>query len=179
MSEIRRGSQLHLHRAVATPDTQGREMVGRLLGAKAPIEQRDKRGETALHVAARHGNLDGVNSILDAGADVDALSFHEWTPLHLACRYGYVNIARVLLESGADFNKTGSYGRTALDFAIHNGHGECQKMLSEYGADTADCHYAARTLIGVVEQHWGIYKRNVKVCLLESSVPTTVLDFQV
>lgn len=50
----------HIHRAAVTPHANGRKMPLRLLTAHAPINQRDKNHETALHIATRHGNLDEV-----------------------------------------------------------------------------------------------------------------------
>lgn len=138
-------------------------MVPRLLAAHAPTEQRDKDGETALHVAARHGNLDGVYLVLVAGADVNAVSSRDWTPLHLACRYGYDDIALVLLGFGANVNQPGPYGWTALHYALQNGHGECSRVLLRYGAtDTADSYCAGCTVVGVVKEQWGIYRFNAK-----------------
>ena len=154
---------LHLHRAAAAPDSYGCTMLPRLLRANAPVDRRDKDGETALHVASRHGNLRGVCSLLNAGADVDAVSSHEWTPLHLACRYGYMDIARLLLDSGACANKCGFYGRTALYYAVQNGHRDCVKVLLEYGAtDTATSHNTRHTAADGMNQQWGICSFHVK-----------------
>lgn len=50
----------HIHRAAVTPHANRRKMLLRLLTAHAPINQRDKNHETALHIATRHGNLDEV-----------------------------------------------------------------------------------------------------------------------
>lgn len=150
-------------------------MLQRLLRAKAPTEQRDENGETALHVAARHGNLNGISSLLDAGANVDAVSSRAWTPLHLACRYGCANIVLVLIRSGANVDRSGCYGWTALNFAIQNRHQECQKMLLEFGTiGTTNDYCSRRNAVGVVRQQWGIYRLSAKPQPVESVVPIVV-----
>ncbi|OCK73196.1 hypothetical protein K432DRAFT_410906 [Lepidopterella palustris CBS 459.81] len=59
----------HLHRCAATGSQSGLEG---LLRASAPIEMISGNRETALHVAARHGIVFGVVSLLAYGAVVDA-----------------------------------------------------------------------------------------------------------
>lgn len=153
----------HLHKAAAASDNFSYTMLSRLLRAKAPVDQRNECGETALHVACRHGNIRGVCSLLDVGADVETVSFHQWTPLRLACRYGNIDIARLLLDFGADVNKSGLYGWTALHYAVQNGHWECAKLLVRHGAtDTVTSQNSRRTAAKGVKQQWGIYKFHVR-----------------
>ena len=44
----------------------------------------DIQGETPLHIAARHGNVEGLRKLLEGGADVNVRDIHGRTPLHLA-----------------------------------------------------------------------------------------------
>jgi uncharacterized protein len=62
-------------------------------------------GMTALHHAARVGNLDAALALLDAGADVNEVSPADGaSALVLATLNGYWDLALALLERGADPN---------------------------------------------------------------------------
>ena len=57
-------------------------------------------GLTPLHFAAGHG-LAATQSLLEAGASVDAVDKEGDTPLHYAADKGHADVARALLEAGA------------------------------------------------------------------------------
>lgn len=50
----------------------------------------DDAGNTPLHWAARRGILNPVQSLLNAGADIQALNDHGCSALHLAANNGHV-----------------------------------------------------------------------------------------
>ena len=56
----------------------------------------------ALMVASWRGNLESVDLLLDAGADVNARSANNTTALHVAALFGREDIAKRLLDAGAD-----------------------------------------------------------------------------
>jgi ankyrin repeat protein len=47
------------------------EVVDKLLSTGASVDMQDKQGETALHLAARVGNVEVVSKLISAGASVD------------------------------------------------------------------------------------------------------------
>jgi cytochrome c len=60
-------------------------------------------GESVLHVAAKNGCLACVKVLVEAGADVNALTYGACaigTPIHLAIRYGYSQVADYLWAHG-------------------------------------------------------------------------------
>ncbi len=59
-----------------------------------------KTGETALHYAVEKDNIEIVEKLLDAGAEVNAKSFNGNTPLHWV--KDQREMAEVLLRKGAD-----------------------------------------------------------------------------
>ena len=62
-------------------------------------------GMSALHEAARVGNVREVNSLLAAGADIDlAHRIYGFTALHFAVCWGHTYIVKVLIAAGADVN---------------------------------------------------------------------------
>ncbi len=69
---------------------------------------------TALHFAAREGQIESVRVLIEAGADLDIGDDFETNALVLATLNGYLDIAGLLLEAGADPNVADKYGRTVL-----------------------------------------------------------------
>lgn len=80
-------------------------------------------GMTALLFAAREGNLDAVEALLDGGADIDQVSGGDQTSaLVIAALNGQFDVALELVARGADPNLQASTdGQTAL-FATLNTH---------------------------------------------------------
>lgn len=150
--EIHEGIHYHLHQAATTP--LHKALLQRLLRCGALVNHRNDTGETALHVAARYGNLQAVSLLLHSGAEIDAATFHDWTPLHLACRYGHADITQFLISHGANVNKPGFQGWTALHYAEREGHADCVLVLQTAGAESPKPRKcAAKRLHG----WWGVY----------------------
>nr|CAB3266486.1 ankyrin repeat domain-containing protein SOWAHB-like [Phallusia mammillata] len=80
-------------------------------------EKRDfVMGYTALHWAAKKGNIDMVNMLLDQKIDVNARSNGGYTPLHLAAIHGHEHIISHLLEYEADPTIRDYSGRQAIHY---------------------------------------------------------------
>jgi ankyrin repeat protein len=69
---------------------------------------------TALHFAARQGELEAVEALIAAGADLNVADNYGTTPVVLATLNGHLGVAAALLEAGADPNIQDRYGRTVL-----------------------------------------------------------------
>ena len=67
---------------------------------------------TALHMAARRGNLEVAEALLDSGADIEARDSLGETPLRRAVNCDKTDLARLLLRRGADMHSKGSKGLT-------------------------------------------------------------------
>jgi ankyrin repeat protein len=67
---------------------------------------------TALHMAARRGNVEVIGALLDGGADIEARDSAGETPLRRAVNCNKVDAARLLLARGADPHSQGSRGLT-------------------------------------------------------------------
>lgn len=76
------------------------DYVADLLAAGADVGAWD-HGETALHAAAREGHLEVCRLLIDAGADVNGVSFQEETPLSLAKANDHQEVAELLTDNGA------------------------------------------------------------------------------
>jgi truncated hemoglobin YjbI len=67
---------------------------------------------TPLHMAARRGNLEIAEALLDCGGSIDARDSIGDTPLRRAVNCNKVGLASLLLARGADVQSTGSKGTT-------------------------------------------------------------------
>jgi ankyrin repeat protein len=80
-------------------------------------------GWTPLHLAAFFGQLDAARLLLDAGADVHAVSRNSLTntPLHAATAGKHATVALLLHSRGADAHAIDSGGYSPLQIAEQNG----------------------------------------------------------
>ncbi len=69
---------------------------------------------TALHMAARRGNVDVIAALLDGGADIEARDSAGDTPLRRAVNLNKLEAARLLLARGADPHSKGSKSLTPV-----------------------------------------------------------------
>ena len=133
-----------------------------LLARGAKVNIQADRGDTALHLACKHGRKDivkmliaagadvkkpqdilistfmGYESIVKdliaAGADVNAKDWDNHTPLMQASESAHHGIMRLLIAAGAYVNASTSYGRTPIMFAASR-YAETVRILLEAGAD--------------------------------------------
>ena len=83
--------------------------------------------------AVSHGDIDTVKSLLDGGADIEAIDEDGRSALMLAAYHGNYEIMELLLDRGADVNAKDHFGwsalmeaafyndSTAMDFLLDNG----------------------------------------------------------
>ncbi|KFV20012.1 Putative ankyrin repeat domain-containing protein 31, partial [Tauraco erythrolophus] len=86
------------------------------------INRRNAYGETLLHKAVDHQDLDLVRNIIKAGGNVNVQDHAGWTALHAASLEGFYEIANELLKAGADVNARGDEQITPLQDAVEKGH---------------------------------------------------------
>ena len=98
---------------------------------------------TVLHWAARFGNTEVAQLMIEIGEHVDAKTAHDVTPLHEAARFGHSSIVRLLVDAGADVNKRDSrYHKSSLEEAVRAKCPEVVRILLESGADPNPCENA-------------------------------------
>ncbi|HEX4276233.1 MAG TPA: ankyrin repeat domain-containing protein [Bryobacteraceae bacterium] len=112
-----------------------REAVRALLGEHADVNAPQPDGTTALHWAVRDDNVETVDLLIRAGANVKAGNRYGATPLSLAATNGNAAIIGKLLAAGEDANKIVSeLGDTVLMLAARTGKPEAVALLLDHGA---------------------------------------------
>lgn len=112
------------------------DLVRQLLDKGAQV---NKSGWAPLHYAASGGNLEVINQLLQAHAELDAPSPNGTTPLMMAAAYGTPEAVKLLIESGANIDARNAKGMTALDFANQASRPDAISLL------TQAARYKART----------------------------------
>lgn len=113
--------------AVSSNDVEGARFFSRAGGFL--INQKNIGGATALHIAARNGNIDIVAILLANGADVNVVDNEGWTPLMRAAINGNAKIVDALLlgNGGANVALLNSNHESAL---IHAALSDCFDCLN-------------------------------------------------
>eukprot|EP01031_Cornospumella_fuschlensis_P047168 gene47168-57768_t len=105
---------------------QGKVQIGTVLidrGADLEFAEA-KKGRTALHIAARCGQLGMLNELLKRHSLVNSTDKFMKTPLMHACKGGYVDCVKSLITRAAGVNMADENGFTPLHYAARYGHHE-------------------------------------------------------
>lgn len=109
--------------------------VRTLLQQRVDVNAPEVDGTTALHWAARSGDLEITKLLIGARANVKAANRYGVTPLYLACVNGSAAIVELLLKEGADPNTALPEGETALMTAARIGNAAVMRVLLAHAAD--------------------------------------------
>ena len=83
--------------------------------------------------AAAGGNVDVVNALIAAGADVNSRSNDGSTSLTVAAFRGNLGCAKALIAAGADVNAKNNSGDTALMIAVKRNYPDIVALLQASG----------------------------------------------
>lgn len=117
------------------------------------VEELNKAsGGTALHHAAKMGQLDIIQLLVKAGANLNSPDKFASTPLIHAAEAGQLEAVRDLIQAGANIDHPNHGGMTALLDATWYGRLEVVRYLIKHGANPnahstdgqGALHYAAR-----------------------------------
>ncbi|KAF4766048.1 hypothetical protein HAV15_010340 [Penicillium sp. str.  len=87
-----------------------------------PIRKQCGLHGTALQAAAMSGNVNIVDMLVRAGADINDIDSVGQTPLHRAAYYNHLPVAKFLINKGADVEGIDSKGHSPLLLAALMGH---------------------------------------------------------
>jgi ankyrin repeat protein len=105
-----------------------------LIQQKIDVNAPEPDGTTALSWAVRQDDVDLVDRLIKAGANVKTANRYGITPLYLAALNGNPNVILKLLKAGAGPNDEVTEGETALMTAARSGHVAAVNVLLESGA---------------------------------------------
>lgn len=86
-----------------------------------------------IYGAAENGNLEELQKLIAAGADIEERDNVGCTALHNAAFWGYTECLKELIKAGADILTRG--GKTALELAEDEGETECIAILKQAQRD--------------------------------------------
>ncbi|XP_049883188.1 poly [ADP-ribose] polymerase tankyrase [Pectinophora gossypiella] len=91
-----------LHEAAASVYPKRKQVMEMLIRKGARVNEKNKEGQTPLHVATEHSHLDAMDLLLRHGAKVNACDGRGESALSLAARRDSAPACRLLLACGAD-----------------------------------------------------------------------------
>jgi ankyrin repeat protein len=114
----------------------GEEELRTLLTTARNHESQDIQDkDTAIHRAARLGNIDIINIMLTCEVDVNLAKTDGVTPLLIAVDNRQLDVAQLLLDNGAEVNKARTNGETPLLIAVDNRQLDVAQLLLDNGAE--------------------------------------------
>ncbi|KAK1037031.1 hypothetical protein LTS16_013164 [Friedmanniomyces endolithicus] len=121
-------SALHVAAAIGA-----NELVTVLIdkNGQAALSWTNGDGMTALHVAANNNHLDVVDTLIKAGADIEAGEGDVGTALHCAALLGNCAIMAFLIEKGANVNALGRDIGPVINAAIRSGTVDAVKQIMD------------------------------------------------
>ncbi|XP_046388602.1 NF-kappa-B inhibitor cactus-like isoform X2 [Ischnura elegans] len=153
--------QSPMHLAVLTRQAR---IVRRLVVAGASVDQRDRKGDTPLHLAARVGDVMCTKALLEPltaqeassapgnashcfpPSSIDERNHDGQTCVHLAAIGGNLDVLRHLVGFGANVNaRDGLSGRTILHYGVEMGN----RRLIQFLIEQCPVHLEATTYAGM------------------------------
>lgn len=80
-----------------------------------PLSYVDSNGDSLLHIAAQHGDLQTIKILLNAGVDVNIKGDMGCTALHYAKMENNEEVVRLLIAYGADVSIKNEFGKLPDD----------------------------------------------------------------
>ena len=109
------------------------KLLKKLLESGADVEAQRENGMNGLLDAARSGQFDLVELLLNHNASIQTRSpSNGWSPLHYALRHE--EVVELLVAKGADVNAEDRGGSTSLTIAVQRGLEEVADFLRQKGA---------------------------------------------
>ncbi|CDQ66566.1 unnamed protein product [Oncorhynchus mykiss] len=115
-------------------------------------------GYTPLHIAAKKNQMDIGTTLLEYGADTNAVTRQGISPVHLAAQGGSVDLVSLLLTKNASVNMGNKSGLTPLHLAAQEDKVNVAEVLLNQGADVDPS-----TKMGYTPLHVACHYGNVKM----------------
>lgn len=111
-------------------------------------------GLQAIHYAAKNGNIEMLESLIQYGAKADSIAEGSLTPLVLAAGEGHTDMVKKLLSLGVSPNQGKNFiGNSALAAACLSGNLSVVKALLEAGADINSSNKQGENAYDIAHNH--------------------------
>ena len=127
------------------------------------IYYRYKFGAATLHKAARIGQTDCLNALIQAGANIHETNEQSETALHYAARHGQIDCLNALIQAGANIHATNRWSGTALHYAARRGQIDCLNALIQAGANIDATNEWGDTALHAAAQSGNTHCRNTLI----------------
>ena len=99
------------------------------------IDACNDKGDSALLVACRRGDLDIIQTLIQRGANIHHTNAKGSTPLIASSMKGHLNVCQLLVSLGVDVDHCTNSDDSALSLAIWKNHTAVCTFLIQVGAD--------------------------------------------
>ncbi len=100
------------------------------------INMTDKQGLSAIHVAAKTGNIRVLKALISKGVDINISDRNYFmSPIHYAASNKNTTALTLLIKGGVNINANDRRGRTALKIAARSGNMNAVRVLVKAGAN--------------------------------------------
>ncbi|KAH3873356.1 ankyrin repeat and SAM domain-containing protein 4B-like [Dreissena polymorpha] len=119
-------------------------------GNRKQMNQADEDGCTPAMLAAQHGNLEALKTIIGRGGDVDKNDLLGFTAIHHAAQRGHWNCVSYLVNFGVNIWKMDNDYHTAMDLAAMENREDIVKILDM--AQTEQLRKSPKVVQGLKEK---------------------------
>lgn len=107
------------------------DIVDMLVARRVDLDTVNSIGSNALHLCATHGGFATATSLVQAGANIEAVnsSISCSRPLHMAAQCGKKEVVEVLLQAGSMVDTLTSRGESAVFLASTSGKADVVSVL--------------------------------------------------
>lgn len=177
------------------PHERGRLLIDALMGgnnkeAMRLLKQREEinfsivnRGDNAIHMASRRGQLRIVRYMHKLGVDLEQRNVYGNVPMHYAAKGGFMDLVQYLAGKGADLNILNDDGESPLHEAVKTQTMDVIEKLVNLGMDpnlsnskTGDTPLHTALRFGAQEAMEGLLIKGAKtrICNLDGKRPEEV-----
>ena len=127
------------------------------------VNSQNSGGYTALMAAAKNGQLDVVNKLLQQKPNVDVQGYNGLTALMLAAENGQLSIVKALLAKNADPNLQDNNVWSALMKAVYRGHTDCVVAIADRSRQEVNRGLLVAALMGHKETAKALLDRGAEI----------------